>query len=285
MKASRILSLLLLGAGLGACALLPKHHPVTKVTAISTPVASTGRSADVFYESAVRAINARRYAEALDQLEAARLRDANDIRVLNAFGVVYDKLGRFDVSARYYAQAAALDPTSWIVKQNLAYSELLQHTAHHDGGPALAAAAPAPALAPAPPPASAPVGRLVQVAQGVVRIEGPFASPTVAPLARGITGHPLALVDASGGTGVEPLRARLTRLGWTAPRLAERAGPIQPLSRIIYAENARVVALALARTLPQRVDMQVCADSCQGVQLVLGRDSATWRYRGAAHRV
>ena len=29
----------------------------------------------------------------------------DDIRVLNAFGVVYDKLGRFDLSARYYDEA------------------------------------------------------------------------------------------------------------------------------------------------------------------------------------
>lgn len=277
MKASRIFALLLLGVGLSACALLPKHHPIAKITPVSTPIANTGRSDDGLYESAVRAINARRYAEALDQLEGARQRDANDIRVLNGFGVVYDKLGRFDVSARYYAQAAAIDPASEIVKQNLAYSALLQRAAHRDAAPSLAVAAPAPPH----------VGRLVQIAPGVARIDGPLEPPTVLPLARGITGHPLALVDASGGAGVEAVRGRLKRLGWTAPKLAEQTARTQPRSQIIYPQAARVVALALARTLPRRVDLVLCADGCEGVRLVLGTDSTNWTYRGppdAAHR-
>ncbi len=56
-----------------------------------------------YYESAVNAINGRHYALALDYLQAARAAKADDVRVLTAFGVVYDKLGRFDLSARYYS--------------------------------------------------------------------------------------------------------------------------------------------------------------------------------------
>jgi len=84
-------------------------------------------SADnVYYQQAVTAINQRDYAAALDYLQFARAKNPNNVRVLNAFGVVYDKLGRFDLSARYYAQASALDPGSPTVAHNVAYSRLLQ---------------------------------------------------------------------------------------------------------------------------------------------------------------
>ncbi len=108
--------------------------------------ASPGTS---YYESAVTAINSRHYALALDYLQAARALNPGDVRVENAFGVVYDKLGRFDLSARYYAKAAALDPKSAIVAENLAYSRELQGLAEGDAG--------APALADAAVPSSHPV--------------------------------------------------------------------------------------------------------------------------------
>ena len=84
-------------------------------------------SADaVFYQDAVNAIDRRDYATALDYLQAARAKDPKNVRVLNAFGVVYDKLGRFDLSARYYAEASALDPGSTTIARNIAYSRMLQ---------------------------------------------------------------------------------------------------------------------------------------------------------------
>jgi hypothetical protein len=78
------------------------------------------------YQGAATAIDARDYALALDFLQTARQKQPGDIRVLNAFGVVYDKLGRFDLSARYYAQAKAIDPDSPVVQKNIAYSQVLQ---------------------------------------------------------------------------------------------------------------------------------------------------------------
>ncbi len=87
---------------------------------------ATAAPDDGAYAAAATAIERRDYAEALDQLQAARERKPDDVRVLNAFGVVYDKLGRFDLSARYYGQAKALDPSSAIVEHNLAYSSELQ---------------------------------------------------------------------------------------------------------------------------------------------------------------
>jgi hypothetical protein len=103
------------------------------------------------YQSAARAIKQRDYGLALDLLQDARTREPDDIRVLNAFGVVYDKLGRFDLSARYYAEAAEIDPSSAIVRNNLAYSRKLQGLAADATPPTDYAALPQP---PATPPAT-----------------------------------------------------------------------------------------------------------------------------------
>jgi Flp pilus assembly protein TadD len=77
-------------------------------------------------------------------------------------GVVYDKLGRFDLSDRYYDQAEKADPGSRIVAKDRQYSMFLR-SAGKVGSPgvALAQAAPAPARSapavatrPAPKPAT-----------------------------------------------------------------------------------------------------------------------------------
>jgi LytR cell envelope-related transcriptional attenuator len=106
-------------------------------------VANASRPADEgYYQSAVTAITNRDYALALDYLQAARDEQPGDVRVLNAFGVVYDKLGRFDLSARYYAQAGALEPGSQIVANNVAYSRMLQGMKDPQQVPSQVASAP-----------------------------------------------------------------------------------------------------------------------------------------------
>jgi hypothetical protein len=94
------------------------------------PVATNGGAeiapGDLLYGDAVGAIDRRDYGRALDLLQAARDKSPRDVRILNAFGVVYDKLGRFDLSQRYYAEARAIDPDSTIVAHNVAYSKALQ---------------------------------------------------------------------------------------------------------------------------------------------------------------
>src|SRR5689334_23947714 len=62
---------------------------------------------DRLYARAADAIRVRDYALALDLLQIAAVRAPADVRALNAQGVIYDKLGRFDLSARYYARALA----------------------------------------------------------------------------------------------------------------------------------------------------------------------------------
>ena len=152
----------MLALGVNGCASVQPPARMVEIRPAKTAEAP-GSAAGNLYQAAVSAVDRRDYAQALDLLQAARDRAPQDARVLNAFGVVYDKLGRFDLSSRYYAQAQAADPGSAIVAENQAYSNVLQGKAPL---PVLAAqeaeppSAPAPAraasLAAATPAASAP---------------------------------------------------------------------------------------------------------------------------------
>jgi hypothetical protein len=93
---------------------------------------------DRLYGRAADAIRARDYALALEVLQVAAARAPADVRVLNAQAVIYDKLGRFDLSARYYARALAADPSSTIVAHNMVYSARLSGRAGPDTGTLLA---------------------------------------------------------------------------------------------------------------------------------------------------
>ena len=183
MTRHRILrSLLICSAALATanCAAIQRHfawlHMPQKVAprlaASSTDVVKTALD-DSFYGDAVKAIDRRDYGNALELLQAARERSPSDVRVLNAFGVVYDKLGRFDLSGRYYAQASTLDPGSTIVANNEAYSRVLQARA--------AVSTRLAASAEAPPVAAAPVVKPVQAPTVIVASAAPVA-PKVAAL-------------------------------------------------------------------------------------------------------
>jgi hypothetical protein len=126
-----------------ACAVMGPSAPPVHVVSVPLP-ASIGSLDESEYQSAARAIKQRDYGLALDLLQDARIREPNDVRVVNAFGVVYDKLGRFDLSARYYADAAKIDPSSAIVRNNLAYSRKLQGLAADATPPTDFAALPTP---------------------------------------------------------------------------------------------------------------------------------------------
>jgi hypothetical protein len=182
---------------------------------------------DLFYGDAVAAINRRDYARALDLLQTARAHAPQDARVLNAFGVVYDKLGRFDLSQRYYAEAQTADPASRIVAENLAYSKALQ------GGTAAVAlaevadpvtAAPppriepaAPALAATPAPQDRPVIMLAQAEPVASPISAaatatapavhpePVRIAAAAPVERAVEPSPARLPDAFRGQAIKPL--------------------------------------------------------------------------------
>ncbi len=169
---------------------------------------------DLLYNAAVRAISVRDYGAALDYLQAARRKTPEDIRVLNAFGVVYDKLGRFDLSARYYAQAEKLDPKSTIVAANLMYSERLQERAR-SGIPSEIALAP---VAPPAPDTGA-------MAMEPFEIQANSTPATVAAAVTeprvflGWTAPPVYPVTASNDGGPAPEFRSVARLAEVKPEL------------------------------------------------------------------
>jgi hypothetical protein len=297
--------------GPGCTSIFHRPHFV-RIRPVTTPTASAQPRKDArsaYYQSAVRAIEVRDYALALDLLQTARAQDPKDPAVINAFGVVYDKLGRFDLSARYYAQAAALDPNSPIVRQNLAYSAFLQgRVPGLQAAPAtqlatsaaptaaqvnaaLLAPPPAPVRAaqasPAPellggPPAAKPAIALAQAPLAPVRpmitvakAPTPTIMVAVAPNGVLLTGRPLQIIDASGASGgAETVRQQLASRGWTAPRSAVTLGKAEARTRIVYPQGGQAVAQALARTLPFPVEVAACDDRCTGLALIVGKDAA-----------
>lgn len=275
-KTLRALVALSLLISLGGCAFLREHTPHwahlsprwAPVTPTTTKTALS--AADGYYEAAAEAINHRDYARALDLLQTARAHKADDIRVLNAFGVVYDKLGRFDLSSRYYAQAKAIDPNSEVVNHNLAYSQTMQRQMAGSASPAPMMTAQASPAAPKP----APTFQLAAIQPGVIRLD----LPTTAPVLK-LTGRSLVVVDASGRKqGAEPVRVALAQLGWSAPRALTTKAAAQPHTVIRYPEANLAAAQALARTLPAKLEMVACNSDCDGIRLIVGADAADWTF-------
>lgn len=268
MTRSSIIPPLVLLLGLSGCASLPRlSHWVTIKPVHSDESREMARS-EGYYAGVVAAIERRDYAQALNLLQVARTRAPNDVRVLNAFGVVYDKLGRFDLSARYYAQARALDAGSPILAANIAYSAILQRRAEAPSLPEPATAAPVRTAAVAP--LSVPSIRL-----GF----GPAASPQTLAL---LPGHTLAIINASGRSdGAEPTRLRLAQLGWSAPRAVVHEAQPQARTTIVYTGRHVLQAQALARTLPRGIQLVSCDDGCAGIHLRLGADALGWSLSAA----
>ena len=238
-----------------------------------------------YYERAVTAINDRRYALALEYLQAARNQKPDDVRVLTAFGVIYDKLGRFDLSARYYGQAAALEPKSRIIAADMDYSRKLQGIS--GSGPTMVAATAEPnhdqeagsqtaamvSKAANPFIATAePDHGSTQVTQRADLSKGAAISVPLSAKSVFLTGHPLAIVDASGRNDMgKSVRTYLSGLGWSLAKDEGANLPARPQTTILYQETMVTAAKALARTLSLPMHLSA-SDSVQGLQLVLGND-------------
>ncbi|HEX4711040.1 LytR C-terminal domain-containing protein [Phenylobacterium sp.] len=230
-----------LALGANGCASVPPPARMVEVRPARTAAEPPGSAAGNLYQAAVAAIDRRDYARALDLLQAARDHAPQDARVLNAFGVVYDKLGRFDLSGRYYAQAEAADPHSSIVAENQAYSNVLQGKAPL---PVLAAQEAAPPTAPpsAPAPAPAPTASLA-TARPSSPAPGAGISPPTTRVASAqilkVAAPPPAAVQAPlviASTQASPDR-RLPSLV-TAP-FPEHAATAVPVTRVALASESR----------------------------------------------
>ena len=255
-----------------ACASSTSRVPLTRIEGPRQGT-SAETTNDIAYQAAAKAIERREYGAALDLLQSARARSPRDVRVLNAFGVVYDKLGRFDLSARYYAQAAQIDPGSQILANNLAYSRTLQGIAA-EPAPQAAPHAMAANVRAAPQPiqlaAYAPP-MLTKAEALVVPVQRhPILRAKPAPAG---DGGPIILIDASGRAGgAEPVRLKLVHLGWWTHKPAVRQRARVAHTTIRYPKAAYATARALWRSLPAPVTLVACSRDCQSVQLTIGMD-------------
>jgi len=264
-----------LAGGLGGCAQTSKllsllhigrsEQPKLAIRPLETPVETPQVAAeDRVYGQAKAAIEARDYATALELLQIARQRAPNDGRVLNAMGVVYDKLGRFDLSRRYYQQALALQPNSPAVLANLEYSSKLQaySTLLRDEPRGAGTATPSAKTAAAAPPTPAPAFRLAEAPAGAVRIVEPTS-----------LGSPIRIVDASGRASLAGgVRRHLVANGWSVDAAAAQRVPTN-VTLIVYKVEHRRVAEALAHTLPFQTSLQPCDAGCSGISLVIGANA------------
>jgi tetratricopeptide (TPR) repeat protein len=66
------------------------------------------------------------YGMALKNFRVAMVQEPKSLDRLNAVAATYDKLGRFDLAERYYAQALGVDPNSVQTLNNIGYSFLMQ---------------------------------------------------------------------------------------------------------------------------------------------------------------
>lgn len=237
----RVAIVSVMAATVSNCAITPSTANFVRATPVNSPVAPL-TAADGFYGGAVAAIDRRDYGRALELLQRARQGKAADVRVLNALGVVYDKLGRFDLSRRYYAEAAAADPTSNIVQSNIAYSERLR-----DQGPRgeiqLAAA---PILKVLPTSVAKPkaavqpaVPRGLQPRTDVTAIERRAAEAAPAPAA--LPSPPSAAVEARPPLASAALARAVQRTA------AKPSAPMDASPGAVAAQVARAVPLANAR--------------------------------------
>lgn len=255
---------------LSGCSSMPSYLAWTQperlqpdVRMLETPSQSAAVSpADRLYHSATEAIDRRDYGLALERLQLARQRAPGDVRVLNAMAVTYDKLGRFDLSARFYAEAQAVAPASPVVSANLAYSHLLQR---RFDAVRMAAREPEPA-ARGFAELMRPASRTIKLAKAE-NVSLKRATPALA-------GRPLMLVDAGGGKAGN-VSIKLAGLGWSVGKAIQPTNSVAE-SRILYPAANERVAKALARTLPFRTAMSVCQDDCRSIVLMVG-ENATWK--------
>lgn len=83
-------------------------------------------SASGLYEQGKRQLQAGHAALAIDSFRRASRAQPDSVDALNGLAVAYDRIGRYDLSRRYYEAALGRDPTSAMLLHNFGYSLALQ---------------------------------------------------------------------------------------------------------------------------------------------------------------
>lgn len=138
--------------------------------------ASTAYGSGGAYAAGKRHLADGKIGLAIDAFRQALRADPTSVRALNGLAVAYDRIGRFDVSRRYYEQALSFEPGSAELLNNLGYSLLMQgrgaearpllERAGRSGDPAVQATA------------GGNLGRIQTTGQGVAQAPAPEPAVT-----------------------------------------------------------------------------------------------------------
>jgi tetratricopeptide (TPR) repeat protein len=117
LNATSVLAVLMLGACSG--------NTVENKAPVAQPAASLVSANDLVSRGKEH-FAAGRFGLALSSFQQAKQAGGDTAEVLDALAAGYDRIGRFDLSGRYYRQALALAPQSPEILNNLGYSLLMQ---------------------------------------------------------------------------------------------------------------------------------------------------------------
>jgi tetratricopeptide (TPR) repeat protein len=254
-----------LSLGLAGClqGLMPSHW--VRTGPASNPWTSLPPADPSDYDLALQAIDRGDYATALSTLQIARAHAPDDVRILNAFGVVYDKLGRFDLSARYYAQALKGAPNSEIILSNQKYSSALKNQSEFISEAI-----------------SKESTKIRQNENEIIKTERPkdHSDTQLKADYKIAYGKGVNIINSSGNQDrAELLRQRLQSLGWSVPESLADPAPAARKTTIIYPRGRRIVAQVLAITLYGRPALVDCLNRCSTISLTLGSDTDGWPLR------
>lgn len=87
---------------------------------------ATAASGHQHYQQGKRQLAAGSIGLAIDAFRQAVRAEPENIDALNGLAVAYDRIGRFDLSRRYYEQALGIAPGSAMLQHNFGYSLALQ---------------------------------------------------------------------------------------------------------------------------------------------------------------
>lgn len=73
-----------------------------------------------------RHLESGRYGSAIEYFSRRHAENREDMEALMGLAIAYDKIGRFDLSRRYYVQALNLEPQNVVLLNNYGYSLVLQ---------------------------------------------------------------------------------------------------------------------------------------------------------------
>jgi hypothetical protein len=258
-------------------------------------------TADEAYAEAKRQLERGNIGLAIDGFRKAVRRSPESVDAMNGLAVAYDRLGRFDLSRRFYELALAAQPSNAKVRNNLAISLKMQGRneeaaalrAESTGVQVAVTLAPLPAREPAAVVRDGPrlerlsTQEIVLVTIGgpsreiqitlddpAPRASAPQISPPVAATTRAKPSG-LLVMNAVGRRGqAKRLRHYLAGVGWREVAVGDSK---QRLVRsvILFPRGERASAEHLANTLPFRPRIAQSTRSARLI-LVLGRNATAF---------